>query len=1013
MKLITISRLCSVVCLLGFILLSEFNLLSAQNTTNLTVHDGLPTNVVRCIHQAKNGVLWIGTDAGLCSYDGRELVIFDQNDGLPNNLVWAITESDQGEIWIGCYGGGLVSYDGSKFTDCSKDIPSKSIRTLHCDNDLVHIGTDRHFMIYDGLEYVHSKDQFQTMKVLKNDTNIFVITRRKGIYKLVYGEEKRIDFSLDSCSYHGMLFGAINYYEDLLIFKNNGVKILKSDSLKYCSSNGQLFSSPSIAWNAAIANDSSVFLAQWGVSLKNGGLYKLQNNEISFVNREYGITSREISCLHYDKLNQILWVGSIQNGIYKVMLNNAITNPISLNNFDSKGILRMLKKDNEQYFYVKEKGIYSVAEKDGIQLLCAKEKFVDLIKLHPKWQKKILKSERHKRLLEEGLKNLTFYNAQLENEMIWLSTDHGLFRFNTRTKKLDHQYIAGSVFFKDESRLLFYRPYRFLEKYDNVFSGDKPYKFIENNAPRDVTKIIKYNNNIWYGSYSRGLIKQSGDDFISYLKNKQINEKYINHLKVWNDSVLVVSSGSGNIYGVIEENDSLNIIFKLLSGVNIDANQIYFLESFQNQLLIGTNKGLVIFNGEETSLINDEEGYFMRDVFSTLEVDDGVLISDKKSLIKLNVDKLSFKYQNELYAKSFHTIDSVYKENLSSLSTLTFPYNRNYFEIKFRFSNLINPSKDVFTYDLEKNNGDEWIREYNSFFDPNKLSVWCTNLKPGEYRLRLNAKNKFTKNEAHSVYYHFKIIPPFWKTAWFIISSILLLLVSTYLIGQYFLRKYKEREKINLRLSETRLEALKAQMNPHFTFNLMNSIQNFVLDKDVDKALLHVSNFSKLIRTTLDYSNQKTISLEEEIEFLTNYVDLQNMRFGDRAKFIINYPEEHVKDILIPPMIIQPLIENVFVHAFSSSIKNPILEVNIYAENPIVDAKTLYIDVKDNGVGKSDKKINTHLSKGLSIVQERLQLINSTNKTSIELKYVDLKDTDPNTSGTKVQLKVPMQLMTK
>ena len=832
MKLITISRLCSIVCLLGFILLSQFNLLYAQNTTNLTVHDGLPTNVVRCIHQAKNGVLWIGTDAGLCSYDGRELVIFDQSDGLPNNLVWAITESDQGEIWIGCYGGGLVSYDGLKFTDCSKDIPSKSIRTLHCDNDLVHIGTDRHFMIYDGLEYYQSKDQFQTMKVLKKDTNIFVVTRRKGIYKLVYGEEKRIDFSLDSCSYHGMLFGAINYFEDLLIFKNNGVKVIKSDALRYCSSNGQFFKSPSIAWNAAVANDSNVYLAQWGVNLKNGGLYKLQNNEISLVNREYGITSREISCLHYDELNQVLWVGSISNGLFKVIINNAITFPSSNNNFDNKGILNILQNDKGELIYIKENGIHGIAEKDGIQLICAKEKFVDLIKLHPKWQKKILKSERHRRLGEEALENLTFYNAQIENEMIWLSSDHGLFRFNIRTKKLDHKYIAGSVFFKDENQLLFYRPYRFLEKYDDVFNTKKPYKYTEDIAPRDITQILKYNNSIWYGSYSRGLIKQTGNLFTSFLNKKQLNEKYINHLKVWNDSILVVSTGNANIYGVTEKNDSLNIKFKLLSGADIDANQIYFLESFQNQLLIGTNKGLVIFNGVETSLINDEEGYFMRDVFSTLEVDDGVLISDKKTMIKLNVDKLSFKNQNELYAKSFHTIDSVYKENLSSLSTLTFPYNRNYFEIKFRFSNLINPSKDVFTYDLEKNNGEEWVREYNSFFDPNKLSVWCTNLSPGEYRLRLNSENKFTKNKAHSVYYHFKIIPPYWKTAWFIIISLLILLVSFYLIGQYFLKRYKEREKINLRLSETRLEALKAQMNPHFTFNLMNSIQNYVLDND-------------------------------------------------------------------------------------------------------------------------------------------------------------------------------------
>ena len=159
MKLISIFRLYSWVCLFGCFLFSGFNFLTAQITTNLTVYDGLPTNVVRCMHKATNGVLWIGTDAGLCSYDGRELIIFDQNNGLPNNLVWAITESDQGEIWVGCYGGGIAYYDGSRFVDCSNNIPSKSIRTLCYENNLLHIGTDRHFIIYDGLEYFHSEDK--------------------------------------------------------------------------------------------------------------------------------------------------------------------------------------------------------------------------------------------------------------------------------------------------------------------------------------------------------------------------------------------------------------------------------------------------------------------------------------------------------------------------------------------------------------------------------------------------------------------------------------------------------------------------------------------------------------------------------------------------------------------------------------------------------------------------------------------------------------------------------------
>ena len=1008
MKMITIFRLYSIIFLFGYLSISIFNFFPAQNTINLTIRDGLPTNVVRCMHKAKNGVLWIGTDAGLCSYDGRELVIYDQNDGLPNNLVWALTECEEGKIWIGCYGAGLVYYDGSRFVDCSKDIPSKSIRTLYYDNDLVYIGTDRHFMIYDGSAYYHSEDQFQTMKVIKKDTSVFVVTRRKGLYKLVFGKEKRINFSLDSCSYHGMLFGAINYFEDLLLFKNKGVKFISYDSIKSEFKSGRLFDSPSVAWDAVVTNDSSVYLAQWGVTLKNGGLFRLKNGSVSLVNNEYGIESKEISCLHYDEFNEILWVGSIHNGLYKVMLNGAVTFPSEVKNEDKKGILMVLKKENNKLFYLKENGIYSAEKNEGTKLLCSKEKLINLIKSHPKWKIKANKSARHRKDALESLNNLSYFNSQIENKMIWLSTDHGLFRFNTNSKKLDHQYISGPVFYKTDSVLFFHKPYRYLEKYPDVFNSNTGFKYTTDDAPKDLTQIIKYNNSIWFASYSRGLLKQNEDEFISYFRSNKINESYINHLKVWNDTILVVSSGTGNVYGIKEKEDSVEVIFKLLSGDQIDGNQIYFLETSNDLLLVGTNRGLVIYDGLETRLINDEEGYFMRDVASTLEVSDGVLLSDKNTLIKLDVEKLIFQNKNSLYAKSFHTIDSIYKENLDSLSALTFPYNRNYYEVKFRYANLINPLKDVFTYDLHRWDRKKWVNEYNSFFDPNKLSVWCTNLSPGKYRLRLNAKNKYTNKEAHSKYYHFQIIPPFWKTIWFLVSFSIFLILSIIFIIRYFIIRLKEKDKINLRISEIRLEALKAQMNPHFTFNIMNSIQNFVLDKNVDKALVYIGNFSKLIRAALDYSNKKTISLNEEINFLQNYVGLQNMRFGEKVHFNLNFPKDYIHKILIPPMIIQPLIENVFVHAFSSESVKPQLDVNIFLKEDIIHAKTLYIEVKDNGVGRSEEKKNTHLSKGLSIIQERLQLINKTNRTSIVLNYHDLKNDNKESVGTKVQLQVPL-----
>ena len=863
-------------------------------------------------------------------------------------------------------------------------------------------------MIYDGSAYYPSKDKFQTMKVIKKDSSVFVVTRRKGLYKLVYGKEKRENFTLDSCSYHGMLFGAVNYFEDLLLFKNKGVKFVPYDSIKSGYKSGRLFDSPSVAWDAVVANDSSVYLAQWGVSLKNGGLFRFKNDTVSLVNNEYGIESKEISCLYFDEFNEILWIGSIHNGLYKVMLNGAVTFPSEVKNVDKKGILMVLKKENNKLFYLKENGIYCSEENESAKLLCSNEKMINLIKTHPKWKRKANKSARHRKDALESLKNLSYFNSQIENEMIWLSTDHGLFRFNTISKTLDHQYISGPVFYKTDSVLFFHKPYRYLEKYQDVFNSNAYFKYTTDDAPKDLTQILEYNNSIWFASYSRGLIKQKEDEYVSYLKSNKIKESYINHLKVWKDSILVVSSATGNVYGIKEKEDSVEVIFKLLSGDQIDGNQIYFLETYNDFLLVGTNRGLVIYDGLETRLINDEEGYFMRDVTSTLEVSDGVLLSDKNTFIKLDVEKLIFQNKNTLYAKSFHTIDSIYKENLDSLSTLTFPYNRNYYEVKFRYSNLINPSKDVFTFDLYKNVRNEWTQEYNSFFDPNKLSVWCTNLSPGKYRLRLNVKNKYTQEEAHSKFYHFQIIPPFWKTVWFIVSLSVFLIFCIIFITRYFINRVKEKDKINLRISEIRLEALKAQMNPHFTFNIMNSIQNFVLDKNVDKALIYISNFSKLIRTVLDYSNKKTISLSEEINFLQNYVGLQNMRFGDKVKFNLHFPEEYIHKIWIPPMIIQPLIENVFVHAFSSTTIEPTLDVNIFLKEDIIKAKTLYIVVKDNGVGRSDEKVNTHLSKGLSIIQERLQLINKTNRTSIQLNYRDLKKENTESAGTEVQLQVPL-----
>ncbi len=994
-------------------LLFSLNYSTAQIIQNITVDDGLPSNKIRSLYKAQNGIIWCGTDAGLCAYSGRQLLIYDQKDGLPNNNIYHITEDDDGKIWVACYGGGVAYFNGASFISMNEIIPAKQVSTLFFDRGLLLVGTNQQLIIYDGKK-CHIEDTTKTnfdlrslengiSYIFKKDSDVYVITLSNGIKKLVFDGADKTNFHLENVKNDGStVFGSVNSLDSLVVFKQREFKITGSDRLKKVDFSGQIIKNENSSFDAVVGNEYSIFLLQSFNNQPSSRVIRLRNKNLTTLYENYNVEG--LQNLLYDDLNHILWVGTLNKGLYKIFLNDAVTHPLSNIDFKTDGI-KILAHNDLNTYYIKEDGIYIQSKEKEVELVCSKNRFIEKLQADSIW-----KFWMNNNYSEFSLKDihLNFRTHQFEDEFLWITCDHGLFRLNTLTNSLDYKFLLGIHFYKEDKRFVFQKAFEDVVEYFDVFSKNHPLKYTSQNAPSEVKDIVKFKNKLWYATFQKGLIKDTVGGFISYYKNKQLDESIINKLVNWNDSVLVLAVANGDVYGVEEKEDSLHILFKLESGVDIVGRQIYYLETYKNTLLIGTNRGLVLYDGRDTKFVNHEEGYFMKDVKSTLSLEDGVLISNGKNLIMIDVEKLDYKNDYKIYAKSFHTIDSVYRDSLNHMSTLTFPFDRNYFEIKFSYSNLINPSKDIFSYDLHKKNGEKWIDEKNSFFDPNKLSVWCTNLNPGEYRVRLNAENNFSKKEAHSTYYYFQIIPPFWKTPWFIIIFCLMILGSSIAFVRYLILRAKEKDLINLRISEIRLEALKAQMNPHFTFNIMNSIQNFVLDKNVEKALLYIGNFSKLIRTALDYSNKKSISLSEEIHFLENYVGLQNMRFGEKVHFNLNFPKDYIHKILIPPMIIQPLIENVFVHAFSSESVQPKLDVNIFLKEDISQANTLYIEVKDNGVGRSNEKINTHLSKGLSIIQERLQLINKTNRTSIVLNYRDLKKENAESAGTEVQLQVPL-----
>ncbi len=998
---------------IGVFLLNPL-LITSQRSRNISIENGLPSNSIRVLFKAKSGLLWIGTDNGLCSYDGNIIKVYNQSDGLPSNEIWSIVENENGNLWIGCYNGGICVFDGNKFTSFTNrdGLPSNKVRKLYYKDSLLFIATESKLAIYDGNKFYYKNNMMQIMSVNQVDQSIYALSRAMGVFKVVYKFDDLANFTLDSCCWTGTLFGGSSLKNGLLVFKYKALDYFENDDLQNCYSSFENFVTSSISWDASMTNDSSIYLAQWGIDSDNGGLFKLKNNTTQNVGSLFNIESKKIFCTYYDSLNNILWVGSLDKGIYVVNLDKRISYPDLLNKYKKLNKLNFgvssLKQDkNRGLWFLGDNSLYQL-NNNKIKLIFSNELFKNLIKENPDWKKKIAKSKSNEKFVMQDLENFRLHQLKIINNDIFISSDHGFFRYNILTKKIKHVFIVGSEFYIDTNEnLTFQQTYGYISKYKNVFESNDQliYNDPDRGIPSNVTGIVKYKGKLWYASSSEGLIKQKDSTFVFFKKNKIIDESNVDNLLVVDDSLLVFSTQSGSVYGISENGNEIKIHFKYVSEKEIIGSYIYFLIFKEGSLFVGTNLGLNVIEGELSYFFDKNEGYFENEVFCAEVIDSLIFLGTRKGISVLNPSLGVIKNPNKIELLYLRTIDSNYLINSHLETPLILDYNRNYFTLDYAYPNLINHKKDKFSISFEYLNSDEkWSKGSNAYKDPNKSTIRFLNLSAGEYRIAISVKN-YHSNEYHkSDFFYFKVNPPYWKTwPFYIIITVSLFLIIGFLISKK-VEEITEREKANRRIAEVRMEALKSQMNPHFTFNVMNAIQNYVVENDIDQALYFISSFSKLVRITLDYSFKKNITIEQEVKFLKNYFEIQNMRFENKVKMEIVFPEKYAKKVKLPPMIIQPLLENVFVHAFNEKSVDPHISLEISFDTEISKSKYLTIKLKDNGLGRSNSVKSDHVSRGGQIIIERLALLNSYNDLESTLDYKDVE------IGTEVHLKVPLIL---
>ncbi|MCY7311473.1 MAG: histidine kinase, partial [Chitinophagaceae bacterium] len=349
---------------------------------------------------------------------------------------------------------------------------------------------------------------------------------------------------------------------------------------------------------------------------------------------------------------------------------------------------------------------------------------------------------------------------------------------------------------------------------------------------------------------------------------------------------------------------------------------------------------------------------------------------------------------------TFITRVSVNNVDTAILSSYTLPYSKNNIRIEFSAVDLtgFNP---FFEYSI---NNSDWIRA-----DNNVLSL--QNQPPDNYTIRIRSLKRDGTASLQIATINFRIKTPFWKSGWFwgILALTGFAAILFFNQRRNKLRQQKAIEKISTekKLAELEMQALKAQINPHFVFNCLNSIKGFIYDKNYAQADTYLDRFADLMRSTINNSDAAVISLTEEIKYLDNYLQLEKLRFSEKFDYTIIADAVAEKDnVYVPAMLLQPYVENAIRHGIRF-LEDKKGQITISA---IIEKEYLVCTIEDNGIGRqkaAQLKSSMHIEyqgRGMTISKRRAELYN------IQQEVIDKRNEKGDATGTTIIIKIPTDL---
>ncbi len=959
-----------------------------------TQNSGLPSNTVYYVIQDKAGYFWFATDKGLARFNGYDFSVYTTNDGLNDNEIFDIYQDSQDRIWFSCLNGNLSYYkDGQFFNNTNSKVLSSikssyiGLKVLEDNKKSIQFVTQKNNVTISNKEVVSRnlllEDRAYSTMVKNKDSEVIALSYDKeSIYLSNLSTGKKISFSHNNKAVMPLLNTKADMIGDDIYFSSENKVVkkgLNSDSYQVIEAfdNMVQFIRKKSNTELWIGTQNGLFLLD--VKLNRIGKKLFPGSSISSV--------------LVDNENH-LWITTLNNGVFLILNQN----------------IELINKHNGLNF---ENAIY-LNEIDSANLFIGSSEF----------------------------RGAVLSNIGIENIELAKSRGNGVIRA-VRKDKHNNVYILTPVsLVKLDKNLKLVSQYKtairdiFFDNYDSIYIArnngvsvihvndlDKNIKNLDSFFLSNI-RFKHSTNNFFEGDSSR-LYCTGNEGLKTLFSNKELIsderfKKNISGVVETKKGIIFVSSGITGIR-VLYKNQQFDInkanglLSNFVTCITLDNDDV---------LWAGTTNGL----SKISYAFNDKKFEFKISNYTTTD-----------GLINNSVNDIVF-FKNKLWISSDNGVCTFEKKNLTKTSkapqlniiSLTFndsihsstsqvyqsDYSKN--NLKINFVGISSGALNNLKYSYRMKGLEEsWNTTAN-------LQLQYPSLAPGDYVFEIQAIN-MKGNYSPIKQVAIKITPAFYQTLFFKICFVVIVLVIVALIIAYRIKVWrrnhelrenllksenkrlelaKEEIKMQMKLIELEQKALRLHMNPHFVFNAINAINGFYASGDSDLGKKYITKLSQLLRMILDFSSQKFISIQQEVDLLTNYFILNQLRFQNKFEYtIIVDPSLNKDGIAIPPMIIQPFVENALIHGIAPLKELGRIEVRIKRQQP-----NLLCEIRDNGIGrKKSREINQgriHTSTGIKVTEERIKSHYDSENNESNLVIEDLFDQANNCIGTLVRFEL-------